>query len=145
METSIIEKLEKSRYNLLTWTTIGWGIWYGTFILRDVIDNSAIIQIAFWIGLIGWIIFIINLIKVLKLQRELKLLDKKTRAALNDELHQLNLHKSYQFGFLMVLSVTVVFVALTPFLQISAQLVTKIILYFAVLSFLVAGIIYNRD
>jgi hypothetical protein len=144
METSIIEKLEKSRYNLLKWTTIGWGIWYGTFILKDVIDNTAIIQIALWVGLFGWIIFIINLIKVLKLQRELKL-DKKTRAALNDELHQLNLHKSYQFGFWVVLSVTVVFVALTPFMQISSQLVAKIILYFAVLSFLIAGLIYNRD
>jgi hypothetical protein len=144
METSIIEKLEKSRYNLLTWTTIGWGIWYGTFILKDVIDNSAIIQIAFWVGLFGWIIFIINLIKVLKLQRELKW-DPKAREALNDELHQLNLHKSYQFGFWMVLWVTVVFVALTPFVQISSQLVSKIILYFAVLSFLIAGLIYNRD
>jgi hypothetical protein len=144
METSIIEKLEKSRYNLLTWTTIGWGIWYGTFILKDLIDNSTIIQIAFWVGLFGWIIFIINLIKVLKLQRELKW-DPKAREALNDELHQLNLHKSYQFGFWMVLWVTVVFVALTPFVQISSQLVTKIILYFAVLSFLIAGLIYNRD
>jgi magnesium-transporting ATPase (P-type) len=145
MKTSIIEKLEKSRYNLLKWTTIGWGLWYGTFILKDVIDNSIIFQIALWVGLLGWIIFIINLLKVLKQQRDLKLLDKKTRAALNDELHQLNMHKSYQFGFLMVVSVTVVFVALTPFLQISAQLVSKIILYFAVLSFLLAGLLYNRD
>ena len=144
METSIIEKLEKSRYNLLKWTTVGWGIWYGTFILKDVIDNSAIIQIAFWVGLLGWIIFIINLIKVLKLQRELKW-DQKTRAALNDELHQLNLHKSYQFGFWVVLSVTVLFVVLTSFLQISSKLVTEIILYFAVLSYLIAGLIYNRD
>jgi hypothetical protein len=84
------------------------------------------------------------LIKVLKLQRELKW-DPKAREALNDELHQLNLHKSYQFGFWMVLWVTVVFVALTPFVQISSQLVSKIILYFAVLSFLIAGLIYNRD
>ena len=144
MQTSIIEKLAKSRYNLLKWTTVGWGIWYGTFILKDVIENRIIIQIAFWIGLLGWIIFAINMVKVLKLQRELKW-DQKAREALNDELHQLNLHKSYQFGFWMVLSVTVVLVALTPFVQISSQIATKIILYFAVLSFLIAGLIYNRD
>lgn len=144
MGTSIIEQLNKTRYNLLKWTTIGWGIWYGTFILKDVIDNSTIIQIAFWVGLLGWIIFAINMVKVLKLQRELKW-DQKAREALNDELHQLNLHKSYEFGFWVVLSVTVVFVTLTSFVQISSQLVTKIILYFAVLSYLVAGLIYNRD
>jgi len=144
MGTSIIEQLNKTRYNLLKWTTIGWGIWYGTFILKDVIDNSTIIQIAFWVGLLGWIIFAINLVKVLKLQRELKW-DQKAREALNDELHQLNLHKSYEFGFWVVLSVTIVFVTLTSFVQISSQLVTKIILYFAVLSYLVAGLIYNRD
>ncbi len=144
MGTSMIEKLEKSRYNLLKWTTIGWGIWYGTFILKDVIHNTTIITIALCVGFIGLIIFMVNLVKVLKLQSDLKL-DKKAREALNDELHQLNLHKSYQFGFWMVLSVTTVFVALTPFIQISAQLVSKIILYFAVLSYLIAGLIYTRD
>ena len=144
METSKIEQLDKLRYNLLKWTTIGWGIWYGTFILKDVINNSTIIQIAFWVGLLGWIIFAINMVKVLKLQRELKW-DQKAREALNDELHQLNLHKSYEFGFWVVLSVTIVLVTLTSFVQISSQLVTKIILYFAVLSYLIAGLIYNRD
>ncbi len=144
METSIIERLNRTRYDLLKWTTIGWGIWYGTFILKDVIDNSTIIHVAFWVGLLGWIVFIINLVKVLKLQRELKW-DPKAKEALNDELHQLNLHKSYQFGFWVVLSVTVILVALTSFVEISSQLVTKIILYFAVLSFLIAGLIYDRD
>jgi hypothetical protein len=144
METSIIEKLDKSRYNLLKWTTIGWGIWYGTFILKDSVQNQTIIVAASMVGALGWIIFIINLVKFLKLKRELGW-DKKVEKALNDELHQLNLHKSYQFGFWMVLSVTVVFVVLTSFMQISSQLVTKIILYFAVLSFLIAGLIYNRD
>ena len=144
METSIIERLNRTRYDLLKWTTIGWGIWYGTFILKDVIDNSSIIHVAFWVGLLGWIVFIINLVKVLKLQRELKW-DPKAREALNDELHQLNLHKSYELGFWVVLSVTVIFVALTSFVEISSQLVTKTILYFAVLSILIAGLIYNRD
>ena len=144
METSLIEQLDKSRYNLLKWTTIGWGIWYGTFISRDLINNPMVVQIAFWVGSIGWIIFIINLIKFLKLQRELKW-DQKAREALNDELHQLNLHKSYQTGFSAVIAVTVIFVLLSAFLKISSLLVSEIILYFGVLSFLIAGLIYNRD
>ena len=46
METSIIEQLDQSRYNLLKWITFGWGIWYATFILKDVINNPTIIHIA---------------------------------------------------------------------------------------------------
>lgn len=144
METSIIEKLEKSRYNLLKWLTIGWAIWFGTFILKDSVQNQTIIGAASTVGAIGWIIFIINLIKFLKLKRELKW-DKKVEEALNDELHQLNMHKSFQIGFGVVICTTAVSLGFAEFIEIKALLVTEITLYFGVLSVLISGLIYNRD
>ncbi|HZL10090.1 MAG TPA: hypothetical protein VFC65_08835 [Prolixibacteraceae bacterium] len=144
METSIIERLEKTRYNLLKWLTIGWAIWFGTFILKDSVQNHAIISATSVVGALGWIIFIINLIKFLKLKRELGW-DKKVEKALNDELHQLNMHKSFQIGFGVVIWTTVVFLGFAEFTEIEALLVTEITLYFGVLSVLISGLIYNRD
>ena len=144
METSLIEKLEKSRYNLLKWLTIGWAIWFGTFILKDSVQNHTIIGAASMVGALGWIIFIINLIKYLKLKRELRW-DKKVEEALNDELHQLNMHKSFQIGFGVVIWTTAVFLGFAEFIEIKALLVTEITLYFGVLSVLISGLIYNSD
>ena len=144
METSMIEKLEKTRYNLLKWLTIGWAIWFGTFIMKDSIQNDMIIGAASTVGAFGWIIFIINLIKFLKLKHELGW-DKKAEKALNDELHQLNMHKSFQIGFGVVIWTTAVFLGIAEFTEIKAVLVTEIILYFGVLSVLISGLIYNHD
>lgn len=144
METSSIEQLEKTRYNLLKWLTIGWAIWFGTFILKDSVQNHTIIGAASTVGALGWIIFIINLIKFLKLKRELGW-DKKAEKALNDELHQLNMHKSFQIGFGVVIWTTAFFLGFAEFTEIKALLVTEITLYFGVLAVLISGLIYNRD
>ena len=144
METSLIEKLEKARYNFLKWLTIGWGMGFGTFILKDSFQNPIFIGAASTVGLLGWIIFSINLIQFPKLKRELGW-DKKVEEALNDELHQLNMHKSFQIGYWVILSTTAVFLGFAEFIEIKALLVTEIILYFGVLSVLISGLIYNRD
>jgi len=144
METSLIERLDKLRYDLLKWCTIGWGIWFGTFILKDLIVSPTIISLATWIGLAGWLIFIINLIKFMKLRRELKG-DLKVQAALNDELQQLNWFKSSEIGYSIMIAVTATLFAMSQFISISANLVTEIILYFGVLSGLIASLFYNRD
>ena len=96
------------------------------------------------VGVWGWIIFIINLVKFLKLKRELNW-DPKAKEALNDELHQLNTHKSFMIGYWAVLATTAVFLGIAEFLEIKALLVTEIILYVGVLSALISGLIYNRD
>lgn len=144
METSLIEQLDKSRYNLLKWCTIGWGIWFGTFILKDLIDSPVILGAATWVGLLGWVIFIINLVKFLKLRRELRW-DNKMKEALDDELHQLNGFKSLVFGYAVVIAVTAMFFGLSQFIDLSAKLVTEGILYLGVLAALISGLIYNRD
>ena len=103
-----------------------------------------IIGAASTVGLMGWIIFSINLIQFLKLKRELNW-DPKAKEALNDELHQLNMHKSFQIGYWAVLTTTAVFLGFAEFLEIKALLVTEVTLYLGVLSVLISGLIYNRD
>jgi hypothetical protein len=144
METSIIEKLEKTRYDLLKWLTIGWAIWFGTIILKDFIKSPILIGVVSGAWLLGWVIFSINLVKFLKLKRELNW-DPKAKEALNDELHQLNTHKSFFIGYMVTIGVTAVFYGISNFINLPSMLVTGIIIYFSVLAALISGLIYNRD
>lgn len=144
METSMIERLNKSRYNLLKWSTVGWAIWFGTFTLNDVIDNSIMRGTIALIGVIGSAIWAINFIKIYKLSRELRL-DSKLNNALNDELHQFNGYKSVRVGYFVAMGITALFLCFSEFFMIPALIVTKITLYFGVLSVLISALIYNRD
>jgi hypothetical protein len=144
METSRIEQLDQLRYRLLKWSTIGWAIWFGAFIFpKEFTENSRIIAIAVLIGLPAWLIWTVNLLRILKLTRELRL-NRKLNEALNDELHQLNMHKSYQIGFWVVIITAAVFLCIAEFVEIKALLVTQIIVYCGTLSVLISGLIYNR-
>ena len=144
METSKIEQLDKLRYNLLKWLTIGWAIWFGSFVLKNLVNRPEITGVVAWIGLLGWTIFIINLIQYMKLRRELRW-DAKMLEALNDELHQLNMHKSFVIGYWVAIGTTPLLFGLSEFLNMPVVLVTETILYLGVLSVLVSGLIYNRD
>jgi hypothetical protein len=146
METSLIEQLDKTRYNLLKWITIGWGTWYASFIgnKNELIHGHIIFQIAFWIGLLGYTIFVINLIKYLKLGRQLRR-NPQLREALEDEWHHFNINKSYKFSYWTVIGITITLIAITSFTSISALMTAELILYFAVMSFFCSSLYYNRD
>lgn len=143
MGTSKIEQLDKLRFNLLKWLTIGWAIWFGSFVFKNLINQQMVTSILVWIGLLGWTIFAINLIQYFKLKRELRW-DPKILAALNDELHELNMRKSFFIGYWVTIGTTMLFFGLSEFLDLSVVLVTETILYLGVLSVLISGLIYNR-
>lgn len=144
METSRIEQLNKLRFNLLKWLTIGWAIWFGSYVFKNLINQPAVTSVLAFIGVMGWAVFIINLIQFLKLKRELRK-DAKMQAALNDELHQLNMHKSFSVGFWATIGTTIAFFGLAEFCNLPVVLVIETILYLGVLSVLISGLIYNRD
>ncbi|MDP4209546.1 MAG: hypothetical protein Q8928_12100 [Bacteroidota bacterium] len=145
MEISLIEQYDKSRYNLIKWLTVGWAAWFGTYILKDLInDKFLFVQILIgFVGLIGFIFFVINLQKYLRLASKIKY--SRLNDALNNELHQIYKYKSFFFGFKVLLSTICVFFTISLFCQISAKFVCEITLYLGVLSSLIAGLVYNRD
>ncbi len=142
METSLIEQLDKSRYDFLKWATIGWTIWSGTYILTELMSIPD--SILSWTRLLGWCILIISSIRFLKLKRELNW-DRKMKEALEGELHKFNLQKSFRNGYFVVIGITLLFFGLSLYLTISALLITKVTLYFGILAVLISKIIYNRD
>lgn len=144
MNTSLIEKLDKSRYNLIKWLTIGWTIWFGVYIVKDWIDNKLIFGLLILIGLIGWILFAVNLIDYLRLGKKVKS-DSKLKEALNNEMHQLYSYKSFFWGFCIVIVTTGIFLGITSFYQISALIVCELTIFFGILSSSIAWLVYNKD
>ena len=143
MEISLIEKLDKSRYDFMKWCTIGWTIWFGTYILRDFIPTPEVPGYITWIRLLGWFILIVSTIRFVKLKRELNW-DNKMKEALDDELHLHNRIKSFQIGYFVVIGLTLLFFVLSLYTAIPAVIVTKLTLYFGVLAVLISKLIFNR-
>jgi len=144
METFLIEQFDKSRYSLIKWLTVGWTIWYGTFIAKNLINNKLIVWLLMIVGFIGWIMFLVNLTKYTRLGKKINS-DSKLKEALNNEMHQLYKYKSAFWGFCIVIATISIFLVISFFYQISALLVCQLTLFFGILSSLVAGLIYNRD
>lgn len=144
MESSLIEQFDKSRYNLILWVTIGWAAWFGTYILKDLINNELIILqfLIGFVGLIGFGFFAVNLQKYLRLASKVKY--SRFNDALNNELHEIYKFKSAYFGFKVLLGTISLFFILSYFHQISAKIVCDTTLYLGVLSSLIAGLVYNR-
>lgn len=143
MEPSLIEQLDKTRYNLLKWITIGWGTWYASVIGNNVIHGHIIFQIIFWIGLVGNTIFVINLIKYLKMGRKLRR-DPKLREALEDEWHHFNINRSYLFSYWVIIGSTGILLVINSVVPLTALLTAELILYVGILSFFGSSLYYNR-
>lgn len=139
----MIEKLDKSRYNLIIWFTIGWAIWFGGFILKDLISNKLIFGIIVIVGLFGWIIFTVNLIRLRKLGKIVNS-DSNLKNALNDELFLHNRNKSFTVGYWTFSVLICIFFALSIFIDISSLIVCGFTLYFGTLSVLVSSLIFNK-
>lgn len=144
MGTSLIEQFDKARYSLIKWMTVGWTIWYGTFIAKDFINNKLIVWFILIIGFIGWIFFTINLIKYMRLGKKVNS-DSKLKGALNNEMHQLYKYKSSFWGFWIVIATISIFLVISLFHPISAVIVCELTLFLGILSSLIAGLVYNRD
>lgn len=145
MDASLIEQYDKSRYNLNKWITVGWATWFGTYILKDLI-NDKIILLQFligFVGLIGFVFFVVNLRKYLRLASKIEY--SRINGALNNELHQIYKYKSFFYGFIVLLGTICTFFIISLFWDISAKLVCEITLYLGVLSTLIAGLAYNKD
>lgn len=141
--TNRIEKLDKLRFILLKLTTIAFALWYGMNIIAGIIQDPTLEIIAGLIGLCGGVFWIITLIKLVRLSRDIRR-DHEAKKALNDELFLYNRNKSFVAGFTMVMCVAVIFSAVTIFADISGLLVTKIIIFTGVVGTLSASWYYNR-
>lgn len=144
MENTQIEKLDKSRYNMLIWMTIGFSLFFGETILKEFIDEKKILLIVRFLGLFGMVFFLKSTMISLKIIKQIKN-DSKLKDALNNEMHKLYIFKSFRIGFWSFLTLIIVFMILSFFTEIPLLVTLEIILYFGVLSTIISGLIYNKN
>lgn len=144
METSTIEKLDKSRNNVLKMLAVGWTAFFGSTIAQSLITDFMVLAPIALVGLAGGILFIIYISKLLKLSRKINS-DQRVKEALNNELHKQLLSKSYNWGFAITIFVLAILLGISTFVDIRALLVCQIALFVGILSTFVATMIYNRD
>ncbi len=144
METSLIEQYDKSRYNLIKWLTLGWIVWYGTFIAKDLINNKLIIGSILIVGFIGWIFFTINLLRFIGLGKKINA-DVKLKEALSNEMHQFYAYKSIVWGFWTIIVTICALIVIIIFYEISALIVCELTLFVGISSSLIANLAYNRE
>lgn len=144
MENTQIEKLDKSRYNMLIWMTIGFSLFFGETILKEFIDEKNILLIVRFLGLIGMVFFLKSTMISLKIIKQIKN-DSKLKDALNNEMHKLYILKSFRIGFWSFLTLIIVFMILSFFTETPLLVTLEIILYFGMLSTFISGLIYNKN
>jgi hypothetical protein len=144
MENLVIEQLDRYRYSLIKWITIGFAVWYATNIISDFVNHPLIKIVATLTGLAAWVVWTVMLIKVFRLAKKINK-NGFVQNALNDELFQRNRNKGFIVGFWSLLITTSIFLGITSFVTIPALLVCKVTLYVGVLSALIAIMFYNRD
>jgi|WetSurMetagenome_2_1015567.scaffolds.fasta_scaffold1191816_1 hypothetical protein len=143
MENTLIEKFDKSRYNMLKWFTVGWTIWFGTYIVRNFIGNNRIIGVIALIGFFGLIVYAISLFKFMRLRKEINA-DSSLKEALNNEMYQYYKYKSFFWGFISMLSTISIFMFLAQYFAFKAIIVCEISMFVGVSSALIARLIYDR-
>lgn len=144
MKNSTIELLDYSRYNIIKWFTLGWSIWFGCCILKDFINHPIFIGVSTLIGLFCWILWAINLIRLIRLGKIVQA-DSRLADALNDEFYQHNRMKAMVVGFQITLMASGVLLAISSLFPLSGLLVSELILYVGVLATLIALLFYNRN
>lgn len=144
MENTQIEKLDKSRYNMLIWLTLGFSLFFGETILKEFIYDKNILLFVRLLGLIGIVFFLKSTMMSLKIIKQIKN-DSKLKYALNNELHKLYIFKSFMIGFWTFLTLIIVFMILSFFIEMSLLVALEIILYFGMLSIFISGLIYNKN
>jgi hypothetical protein len=142
METNLIEKYDKSRTKILIGIAIGWSIYYGIFILNDVIHNVVVMAILNIIGLIGLALYMYGLIKMIQIKRKLKN-DPVLQSALNNEWIILNRRKAYAVGFWTMLISVTLGLLLVVFINIPAKIILELILFVGIMALILTFIILN--
>jgi hypothetical protein len=143
MKTSI-EKLDKLRTRLILLTTMGFTGWWGMNILHDLTTSASFKIASALFGVVASVLWIINIVKVVRLGREVKN-DERLRNALNDEFFVHTRAKAFEIGFWTLLITNGIFLILSIYFSIPALLMCKIVLYVGVLSVLIATLVYNKN
>lgn len=135
-----VEVLEQTRAKWLFLNLIGFCIWDGLRIIENYLlerTNPVITGIMIF----GWLIWIISLIQILRLGKEMKK-NKQLLQILNDELIELNRFKTWRIALFAVGLTQVFIIILTSFVTEISGLFASELSIFIIVVFCIGGFLY---
>ena len=144
MEASMIEQLDKLRYNLIKGITIGGASWFGAYIAKDWLNNRLMLGVLFLIGSIGWVYYTVSIIKFIKFNKKVNA-NSHLKEALGNEMHQFFKYKSFYVGYWVMIVAITIFFAVSLSYKVPTKLVCEVTLFFGAFSPLVMALIFNKD
>ncbi|MDI6402614.1 hypothetical protein QLX67_11455 [Balneolaceae bacterium ANBcel3] len=144
METSLIFKSQRIKYELFKWVTFGWVIWFGTFLIWDVIDNFVLLSLLILIGCVNVVLCAVNAFTLGKMWAKVNS-DERLKKVVLGNYQTEKVYKSCYWGFLITTCFLGFFLLMALFTNVDALTVVKTTLFFGIFSVLVAWLIYNYD
>lgn len=142
--TTKTELYNQKRRKRLIHFTVGYGIWWGMFTLTSIVPSIQRINvlnvIIVVIELFGWAYWFVQLIGLIKAQKELKK-NEEIGLALNDEFYTYIRHKSFKYSFFVLLTAQALLLIINLFVPVTADVVLKINILIGVIAPLVSFII----
>ncbi len=140
-----VEALEQRRSKWLMITLIGFCIWDGLRIVESYLLGNYTSPILIGIMLLGWLIWVIGLIQILRIGKEMKR-NIQLCQILNDELIELTRFKAWRASLVMVGLTQAIIILTTLFVtEISGILAAEISIFVLVTSAIGGFFYFDRE
>ncbi len=147
MDARLIEKMDRRGYRFLLWITLGFAVWYGMFIAKEMIpeENTSAEVILALSQLPFMILFAVGLFMLNKHRKEM-VMNPRLKEAVNNELVRYYGCKSLKWAIGMTF-ITILVIFLTETLSpgiITVRLTCMLTVYTGALTGLIAQLVYLR-
>ena len=143
MDTTIVEKYDKSRYNMLIGATVGWGIWFGLNIILPYVHNKPVKLIIVAIGLMGIVLAVVSYFRMVGIKKVIKK-HPELGLMLNNEWVIHTKRQAIAIGYWSMLMIAAIGIGITSFIVVSGFLLMQIVLFTGIQSMLIAHLVLLR-
>lgn len=143
MDTTIVEKYDKSRYNMLIGATVGWGVWFGLNIILPYVHNKPVKLIIVAIGLMGIVLAVVSYFRMVGIKKVIKK-HPELGLMLNNEWVIHTKRQAIAIGYWNMLMIAAIGIGITSFIVVSGFLLMQIVLFTGIQSMLIAHLVLLR-
>lgn len=145
MEQSFVEGIERRRYRLILWQTIGFAVWYPAFLFLflGIVKAPWLIGVLVIPSIVGAAVFAVTSFRLARVVKQITA-DSRLRSAVNNELFIANEYKAGVWGYYATMVAIVVMFCLSIYIDIPGKMMGGILILVCGLSAKVAQLIVHR-
>lgn len=145
MDQKIIEEIDRRRYRLILWQTVGFAVWYVPFLFLfwGVVKEPWFVGALVLPLLVGVAVFGMATFRLAKVTRQI-VSDPKLRAAVNNELFIANEYKATVYGYYSTVIAIVILFCVSIFMDIPGKVMGGILILVCALAGKIAQLVFQR-